>query len=216
MENSKKPSTIFLVKDHHSFEGKTILFKDEMLDWPFFWDNFPRITDEDIVLQESLVIIYRNVLEGILKLEEFSMKLSLWADEKRSIMIIPKRVHGHLFLGETKVISFTHHTKRQNSVLTSIVDWVEMESIAPDEKYTTEEQFRSDWDRITAVLVKWPPGQWRDFFQKRISDKAEKMKKKAEKKREDATNLDTAAQTLLDAIAAPSSKARIGGGGVMG
>ncbi len=198
MENKQKPSLI-LIKNHGTdgLLSSGVPFEKKMLKWPIMCEPTKKIDDPD----GKRETIYKNVLEALSELKQFEIKVSFEVNQKDECLGIPKRMWGYIYLGSDRIVQFSHHSKRPNSPYLDFTDWAEIDTI---DVYTSEEQLKSEYQRVLAVLSQWSVHKWVEFFKQKIRERSEHFKKKASDKRDDATDLDEFSKKILDAISLPA------------
>jgi hypothetical protein len=136
--------------------------------------------------EKKLNIVYVRVLKALMELKEFDIEFCLYVNEKEQILGYSKKTRGSIYLNRMCIVEFRHDSEYEDRSFNSLCRWPEV-----DDK---------------EVVKKWIISQWKDFFLKRIEEKAEEELQNIKEKIKEAENKLSNQQSKYMAIKLALSK----------
>ncbi len=186
--------TVHFTQGHHGLFStggqpdttRWVLLTEELLNVPIA---------RNLEVRQSHANMIRASLLALQSLGEFNAAVSMitCVDEGKMHLIIPHRTWGEISFGSPSnvMVRFSHDSREANEPFVSIYQW--LEDLCPPRGVDDETFFEFE--------DKWSdPLKWKHFFMGRIKKKISKMRSDANKLREDAVALDSAANKVSDAL----------------
>lgn len=171
MENLGNTPSVILV-DRFNSKNPGVVFTEDMLNW----NLFAELPLELRLKRKSEIVSYISALSALMLLKPFKTKISIGINIDKKELYCSDRTWGEIYLGEEKILTFSHDSRMKGVPFSSMLDWPELRN---PNKYIGEENYKKDWERIQGILVTWSVEDWLKFFKSKIKARAYALKNKS-------------------------------------
>ncbi len=155
-----------------------------MLEWPITRQSHHPLND---LANETETLIYRTMLKAFFNTEPFTMIISINPVTEGCVkaLSIDPDIKAKILLEDGREIltleQYRESTAFKGRAYTSLYDWVELYGVV------------GDYPTVERELSKWSILEWRLFLKNRLKDQIGVLQNKAQRKRNDAFDLENGA-----------------------